>query len=313
MPTRYRSQVVCTCIAACGLMWASVAIPAAAQSPGNTASSEAARTPTSHASEPDVNVSYEGFSQPISDVRISTEEVGLLVDVPVKLGQYVREGELLAQLRDDAERAALAVARAQAAMDGEIEAAKASRMLQVYRVNQLQQLMKERMAGDEELRRAKMELAVADARVQVAEEQKKLRGIEVQRLELQVESRQLLAPFDGVVAEVSLGTGASVTPSRATLMQLIRVDVLIGVFNVPATKSFAMKPGMATQVYFRAARQTVNAVIDSIAPAINGESGTVQVQVRIENPDGHLHPGDRCSMRVSPIQQITRRSTPSQR
>ena len=256
---------------------------------------------------PDVNASYEGFSKAYSDVLISTEEVGELIEVPVKLGQLVREGDLLAQLDDSMERAAVEVSEVQAAMQGELQAAKANRSLQAYRVEQLKELRQSRMAGEEELRRAEMELAVADARLQIVVEQNKLRRVELKRLQLQVERRQLRAPFDALVAEKRLDAGAAVTPSSSILMRLIRIDSLIGTFNVPAEKSFAMKPGIATQVYFRAARQTVNAVIDAIAPSINGESGTVQVQVRIENPDGTLRPGDRCSMRIAPQQQITRR------
>ncbi|TWT87937.1 efflux RND transporter periplasmic adaptor subunit [Neorhodopirellula pilleata] len=261
----------------------------------------------------DTNVSYEGFSEAIQDVNLSTEEVGQLVDVPVTLGQLVRKGDVIAQLDDRLDRASVEVSRMQASMEGEIRAALATRQMQQFRVEQLSQLRDDQMAGVDELRRAQTELAISEARLLVAQEQQRLRQVELERLELQIERRKLRAPFDGLVAEKSLDAGEAVTPTNLVVIRLVRVDKLIGVFNVPAERSFAMKPGLATQVYFRAARETVDGVIDSISPVINGESGTVQVRVRIDNQDGKLRPGDRCSMRVSPVQQITQREKRLQR
>jgi len=261
----------------------------------------------------DPNSSYEGFSEAIQDVNLSTEEVGQLIEVPVSLGQFIRKGDVIAQLDDRSDRASVEVSRVQASMEGEVQAALASRQMQLFRVEQLSQLRDERMAGADELRRAKMELAISEARLLVAQEQRRLRQVELERLELQVERRTLRAPFDGLVAEKFLDAGASITPTNPVLLRLVRVDVLMGVFNVPAERSFVMKPGLVTQIYFRAARETVSGIIDSISPVINGESGTVQVRVRIDNQDGKLRPGDRCSMRVSPVQQLTRGKSHQQR
>ncbi|MCM2374869.1 efflux RND transporter periplasmic adaptor subunit [Aporhodopirellula aestuarii] len=263
-------------------------------------------TPPALASDPEVltHSSFEGFAEAIHDVEVSTDEFGQLVDVPVQLGQLVKEGDLLAQLDDRIQRAAAEVAKMQSMMDGEIKSAEAAVSLQEYRVEQLRSLHNDRMAGSEELRRATMELDVAKARLQIAIEQKRLRGTELNRLQLQVEQRQIRAPFDGVVAGKRLDAGDAVTPGNSAIVRLIRTDVLIGVFNVPAEASFTMQPGLAAQVYFRAARQTVDAEIDSVAPAINGESGTVLIRVAIPNPDHVLRPGDRLSMRITPGQSL---------
>ncbi|MEP4682651.1 MAG: efflux RND transporter periplasmic adaptor subunit, partial [Rhodopirellula bahusiensis] len=78
----------------------------------------------------------------------------------------------------------------------------------------------------------------------------------------------------------------------------VRTDVLHGVFNVMADRALKMKIGMETQVYFRAARKTVDGKIETIGPSINSESGTIEIRVRIENPASELRPGDRCTMRV---------------
>lgn len=281
-----------------------------AQSPTNAS---AGQSSPSVGSRPSIsgNVSYEGFSRAIQDVQVSTEEIGQLIDVPVELGQAIKKGQILAQLDDRLERAAVVVSSVQASMEGEIAAAKATYTMQAQRLAQLKQLQRDQMAGADEVRRAELELAVADARWLIAREQRELREAELERLSLQIERRKLRAPFDAIVAEKHLDTGAAVTPGTSMVVRLIRTDLLVGVFNVPAEKSFAMHTGMATQVFFRAARQTVDGVIESLSPVINGESGTVEVRVRIDNPDGSLRPGDRCSMRIAPIPSLTRNSNAS--
>jgi len=283
---------------------ASIVLPVISYAQSGAAQTSTAQSARSHDPTSATHASYEGFAEAIEDIDVATEEVGQLTDVSVTLGQLVQEGEVIARLDDRAQVAAVNVSAAQAKMEGEIRVAEASRAMQTYRVEQLQQLRRTKMAGPEELRRAEMELAVAEARLVMAGEEKELRRVEMKRLELQVELRKVRAPFTGVIAAKRLGSGDAVTPGNSAIVRLIRTDTLIGVFNVPAEHSFAMRPGMKVQVYFRAARETVDAAIDAVAPAINGESGTVLIRVKIKNPNNTLRVGDRLSMRVTPGQTV---------
>jgi RND family efflux transporter MFP subunit len=241
---------------------------------------------------------YEGFSQAIEDIYLGSEDLGRIIEIPVKVGQRVRANDVIARLNDEIERASMEIAQTQASMVGEIHAAQASLDLQTVRVEHLRRLLRDEMAGSDELRRAEMELNVAKARLLTATEQQALRVTEAKRLELQWKRRTIRAPFDGVIAEKRAGLGATITPSEPDIVRLVRTDVLHGVFNVMAERALAMKVGMETQVYFRASRRTVDGKIDTIGPSINSESGTIEVRVRIENPSGTLRPGDRCTMRL---------------
>lgn len=241
---------------------------------------------------------YEGFSQAIEDIYLGSEDLGRIIELPVRVGDRVKAGEVIAKLDDEIEKASMEIARIQASMVGEVQAAEASADMQRTRVQHLRRLSADQMAGSEELRRSEMELAIAEARVTTAKEQQQLRAAEAKRLQLQWERRTIRAPFDAVVAEKKIGVGATITPTDPEIVRLIRTDVLHGVFNVLANQAIAMRPGMKAEVYFRAARRTVDAVVDTVGPNINGESGTTEVRVRIENPNGDLRPGDRCTMRL---------------
>ncbi|MFG0267344.1 MAG: efflux RND transporter periplasmic adaptor subunit [Rhodopirellula sp. JB055] len=241
---------------------------------------------------------YEGFSQAIEDIYLGSEDLGRIIEIPVKVGQRVQANDVIARLDDEIERASMEIAQTQASMVGEIHAAQASLDLQTIRVEHLRRLLRDEMAGSDELRRAEMELNIAKARLLTATEQRSLRTAEAKRLELQWKRRTIRAPFDGVIAEKIAGLGVTMTPTEPEIVRLVRTDVLHGVFNVTAERALAMKVGMETQVYFRAARRTVDGEIDTIGPSINSESGTIEVRVRIENPSGTLRPGDRCTMRL---------------
>ncbi|KLU01566.1 Membrane fusion protein of RND family multidrug efflux pump [Rhodopirellula islandica] len=241
---------------------------------------------------------YEGFSQAIEDIYLGSEDLGRITEIPVKVGQRVQANDVIARLDDEIERASMEIAKIQASMVGEIHAAQASLDLQTVRVEHLRRLLRDEMAGSDELRRAEMELNVAKARLLTATEQRSLRMAEANRLELQWKRRCIRAPFDGVIAEKKAGLGATITPSDPEIVRLVRTDILQGVFNVMADRAMAMKIGMDTQVYFRAARKTVDGKIETIGPSINSESGTIEIRVRIQNPSGELRPGDRCTMRL---------------
>lgn len=252
---------------------------------------------------------YEGFARAVEDIYLGSEEMGRIVDMPVKIGQVIRRGDVIAQLDASIEKAALEVAQVQASMVGEIDSATASLELQKLRYENLRRLADNDAAGADELRRAEMEWKIAEARLLTAREQRSLRQAELKRLELQWQRRTIRAPFDGVIAAIELSVGATITPSQPDVVRLIRTDELHGVFNVMAAQAMQIQPGMPAEVYFRAARQTAEAVVDTVGPSINGESGTIEVRVRVRNPSGGLRSGDRCTMRL--IEKESMQSKPA--
>ncbi|MEM6362929.1 MAG: efflux RND transporter periplasmic adaptor subunit [Planctomycetota bacterium] len=249
---------------------------------------------------------YEGFTTAAKDVIISSEEMGRIIAMPVDVGMQVNAGDVIAKLDDAIQSAAVHVARIRASMRGEQMAAIASRDSQAKRVETFRDLARRHMAGPDELTRAELELAIAEARVATSREEQTLQQAELERLEMQWRRRTLTAPFAAVVAERFLTDGGTIIPGNAAVVRLLQTDVLHGTFNVPASDLDVMSVGQQVQLYLRAGRQTVSATIDAIAPMIDAESGTVEVRVAIDNRDGDLQPGDRCTMRVQVETRLSR-------
>ncbi len=241
---------------------------------------------------------YEGFVEPVGDVVLSSSEVGAIVELPVQMGQSVRRGDLICQFNDAAEAAAVRLAEAQADAVGEIEAAQATMMLQQVRLETLERLAEKSLADPMEVRRAEAEWRIADAKYRGELEQKRIRQAELKRARVMLERRVVRAPFDGVVARVDRTSGESVLPGQSTIVQLIRTDSLIARLNVPADEIHLLSIGQTGEVQLHWVGATERGSIVRVSPLIDSESGTVEVHVQIDNPDGRLRPGDRCTCRM---------------
>ncbi|TWU41008.1 efflux RND transporter periplasmic adaptor subunit [Novipirellula artificiosorum] len=246
---------------------------------------------------------YDGFTEPDCDVMVAAVDVGLLREMLVEVGDVVEQGQLIASLDDDLQRSAVQIARLQAEMKGNLDATAAELSLQQSRAVILRELQQKDMARPDELRRAEADLEISQARDLTAREQAALRLLELQRYELQLERRQIRSPKRGVISHLYREPGEYVSPSDAVIARLLVIDKLIGVFNVPAEEIGMIRVGSPGRVYLRSTGSTIATQIQSIAPDIDGESGTVQIRVELDNSSHSLRAGDRCTLSISPDAQ----------
>jgi len=252
---------------------------------------------------------FDGFTEAADDVMVSGSDLGRIQSITVKMGDYVQAGDVLAELDDSLQRASLAISRAQADAEGEIQLALADESLQRLRTEKLRQLARDSMARPDELRRAEAELQSATARVRIAKEQQHLRRLQVQRDELQLESRKVIAPTSGVIARVLRAAGEYITPADAAIFQLLTVDRLEAVFNIPVEHINLVGKGDRVRVFLRSQSKTVDAVVDRMSPSIDGQSGTIQIRIIIDNADRSFRSGDRCTLQLTDRDRVHRRTS----
>lgn len=240
--------------------------------------------------------SYDGFMEPAEDVMVSAVEIGRLESVAVVVGDRVEAGQELARLEDSLQVISLEIARQQTLMKGELEAALAEQRLHAGRTEQIRALAATGTARPDELTRAETDLLIAEARVLVAREEQQNRQLEWQRQRIQLERRRIVSPLSGLVARVLRRPGEYVSPGDAAIVRVIAKDTLVAVFNLPSSDALHLRVGQVVPLRPRTMPRVVEGVVESIAPAIDGESGTVAIRLRIDNRDETLFPGDRCIM-----------------
>ena len=254
---------------------------------------------------PSSGMIYEGFTQPRYAVMVAATEIGQLETVYVQIGDLVKAGQTIAQLENSLQESSVKIARNQAKMRGELDAARAEATMHRNRAATVRQLAAKEMARPDELVRAETDLQIAEAREVAALEQQQLRQLELERYELQLSRRRVNSPMTGVISKVFHQPGEYLTPGDPAVVELLVIDELVAVFNIHSEEAVGLQVGSPVVVSLRSVSQDIRAHLTTISPEIDGESGTVEVRVVLDNHDRKLRAGDRCTLQFlqgDPIQ-----------
>ncbi|MDR3507651.1 MAG: efflux RND transporter periplasmic adaptor subunit [Caulobacteraceae bacterium] len=125
----------------------------------------------------------------------------------------------------------------------------------------------------------------------------------VQRLEALESFKRITAPFDGVVTTRSTDIGALINVGGASDTPLFSVadEHRLRIYvRVPQSYSADIKPGMtASFTVPQYPGRTFTAALATTADAIAPQSGTLLIQLQIDNADGVLKPGGYAQVRFS--------------
>ncbi|MGZ3273784.1 MAG: efflux RND transporter periplasmic adaptor subunit [Caulobacteraceae bacterium] len=244
---------------------------------------------------PTVSAAAEGLELPgqlqaYNEAPIYARVPGYLKSWSQDIGARVKAGQVLAVI--DAPELDQELAQAQAnlaTVEANLELAKvtAQRFMDLAGDDAVSKQDADEKSGD---------LAAKTAAVKSAE-------ANVQRLQALEGFKRIVAPFDGVVTErnanigalVNAGAGAS--PSSA-LFKVSDVHLLRVYVQAPQSYSAQIRNGMkATLALPQYPGRVFPAIVESDAGAVSGQSGTLLVELEVQNPDGALKPGDFAQVR----------------
>ena len=197
------------------------------------------------------------------DVRVFAEAQRRVVELRVEEGDAVRTGALLIRLQDDAQKSALNKA--------EIELRQATREFDRQKSLFEQSLVSEQVFNDAALLFDQAEIAVDDARRNLA-------------------YTEVRAPFAGIVTERLVNVGDYVTLSQP-LFRIVDFDSIVARIYVPEKEL----PDLATGLDARLTAEAIGGVsfvgaVDRISPVVDPGTGTVKVTVATPRQEG-LRPG----------------------
>jgi RND family efflux transporter MFP subunit len=136
----------------------------------------------------------------------------------------------------------------------------------------------------------------------------------VQRLQAMEGFKRITAPFDGVVTERNANIGALVNAGAGSnpgsaLFKVSDVHLLRVYVQVPQVYSAEVKDGMKASLTLpQYANRTFPATVVSDAGAVSDQSGTLLLELEVQNPDGALKPGDfaQVSFNLPPTSGVIR-------
>ena len=231
--------------------------------------------------------------EPDRVAEVGSPVIGVVESVLVERGDVVKQGQLLAQLRANVERASLGAAEARAQADADVQAALANYEFQRQKLARTEELMLKKFVSAQALDQVRAEAAVAEQRLAQAREQKRVARQEVETAQAQLGLRQIRAPFSGVIADryVNVGERVEVKP----MFRVARVDPLRVEVIAPAAIYGTIKKGMAAQVMPELPNAgRVEAKVVLVDRMIDPASNTFRVRAELPNSNGALPSGLRC-------------------
>lgn len=205
-----------------------------------------------------------GFIEPNQGVTITTEVSGVIDKIDFESGAAVKAGQPLVYLDSSVEAANLKSTQAR------LPAAKAKYI-------RYQGLYKKGSISKE---------AYDDAEASYFS-----LAADIESLKATIERRTINAPFDGVVGLRNVFLGQYIQPAD-DIVRLEDTTLMRLRFTVPQTDISDIHLGQDVEIFVDAYPDTpFNGKISAIEPAVNFQSGLVQVQADIPNNNGQLRSG----------------------
>lgn len=210
-----------------------------------------------------------GYTEPSQIINVSAGDSGVIAEMLVKEGDAVKKGQVLARLDTAVLRAELEVARAEA----KLAATRNQRTLDLAQSTRV---------TPEELEKARTELLIKEA--------------QVRRIEAMIEVRTMRAVVDGVVTDIKREPSESVSAAAPQVLTVVQTDRLKVNLFLPPARVEKLKAGDRTELLLLDPERRVPALVEFVSPVTDAASGTVRVKFAIENPDGAIRSGGRCTL-----------------
>ncbi|MET3289049.1 UNVERIFIED_CONTAM: HlyD family secretion protein [Brevibacillus sp. OAP136] len=310
------------------LILAAVLVTAGCASKEAAGPAEAPAAPTPvqvEAAKMGLVTSEAGFSAklaPSEEVQVSPKVTGKITTLPVKLGQYVKQGDLLFRLDEQDIQNSIAQAEAsyklsQASLNQAknsssqgLEQAKnslkqAEQGLSDAQVNlqRMQQLFKEGAISTQQFEQAQTSLnnaqtAYDNAResyqsaqqmsnIQVSEASVKQSAVSLQNAREQLANAVVTAPISGYVSSVKGAIGQFASP-QGPVVVLVNTNPLIVKANLSEAEITTVKVGSAAKVNVTSLNKQLDAKVTAVSPVMDSMLKAYPIEITIPNPSNEL-------------------------
>jgi len=240
------------------------------------------------------NPSPEGFTEPFQTVIVASPESGVLQSLSVREGSSVNERDIIGQLDSQVLAASLNAARAKLSAQGKINGAKATVNSKAHHLRQMQALLEEKHASDKEVKQAQLEFDLANASLESANDELCSFEMNLKQIEAQLERRIVRAPISGTVLELPRQVGEAITASESQVATIVTLDQLRVRYFLATERAVGLRRGQTIEVNFPDTNQIANAMVDFVSPVTDSKSGTVRVELLIDNREQEYRSGLRC-------------------
>lgn len=240
--------------------------------------------------------SIQSFTEPYRKIDLAAAEQGTISELLVREGDLVAKGQLVAALDSDVLKVSLEIDKVLMQSRCKLDAAAAERDLRKIRLDSLEALRLKGHANQEEVNRAKADLAIAEADLFAAGQQQKIDALQYKKTEAMLERRTIRSPIDGIVTDVYREEREFVTVSSAAVATVVQLNPLRVVFSLPTGIAQALKAEEMLPLFFPDSSERAQGRVEFVSPVTDAETGTVRIKVLLDNSQGKLRSGVRCNL-----------------
>lgn len=227
-----------------------------------------------------------GALRPKEQVEVTAKATGRVEQVTLQLGDFVKQGDLVAVLEDD--ELQQQVKRAQAAL--RVVAASASQRTAEMantkaNLDRSALLLREGLIPKADFEGRQTELAVVQAQIELTEAQRGQAQAELNELQIRLAQTKIYAPISGHVAKRHIDQGAIVSPSTPVIT-LMNLSTMVTQAAVPEQEVGRLRVGNQARIEVDAFRETTyTGRVARISPVLDPATRTATVEVEIPNKD----------------------------
>lgn len=235
----------------------------------------------------------QGVIIPYHDATLSVTVAGTVAKVLKKEGDAVTAGEPIIQLRDTLQSLAVEHTRLVWQDHSALEEAKARyTLLSEQLTHTLDLYERTHSISQDTLQKDELQVALARLEVQRLTSAEQQAEIDYKIAEAQLKQRTIEAPFDGIIAKISVDAGDVASPGQP-VVQVVDIAKCRIVVHMDAAASRDLRTGMPAYVVVNGfgPRRVFNATIDYVAPLVDPSSGLREVKAVFDNSNERVVPG----------------------
>ncbi|MBT8429115.1 MAG: efflux RND transporter periplasmic adaptor subunit [Gammaproteobacteria bacterium] len=234
---------------------------------------------------------------------------GILSKVQVDRSDFVKAGDVIAELESSVESAALDLARARAALTAEVDLRRVNAAFGQRQNKRTKDLFSRKAISTNDMDQRETESRLAQIQLRQARDNKDLAQLEMLRAQEILKRRTITSPIDGVVMDRFKVIGEYVEDQP--VVRVAQIDPLHVEVIVPVEQLGTIRNGMYAEVWSdNVEGESWHAKVSRVDQVADVASGTFGVRLTMPNPDHNIPAGLRCRMQlvekpVTPVEEAT--------
>ena len=247
-----------------------------------------------------------GSVRPNRTSIVGAEVEGLVTALPVRQGDYLKQGTLICQLNDDILQLELRAAEGKLeSLSAAVKIAKADLDRWTREKERVAKLQSAQRANAKEVYDTLADFLMAENRVREAEQDVVEQNAQVGLKKIEISKTRIVAPFDGYVTALHTEVGQWLQRG-GQVIEIIDLETVLVRVDAPESSIVHIRVGDEVRVKLDALNSTVTGRVKYIVPQAHELARTFPVDIAIANPQHALRSGmfARCTVRTGPAGQV---------